>query len=678
MSANRFDSFGMFWEDVPKEKVRGGGPPAARTIPAVPDTGWRSPWEFPRLDAAKGLVIDVETWDPHIKTHGPGWATGDGHVVGLAVGTDDGEQWYFPIRHEMPDGSLSPLNLDADVVMRWARDELTRESQPKYGAGLLYDVGWLKREGVDVKGKLIDVQFAEAILDEHSFSYALSAIAEKYLQETKVEGELYSWLQRAYGGAEGRRQAANIYRSPVALAGPYAEGDVDLPYRIYQAQKELLQQEALVDVFEMECALIYPLVEMRWNGVRVDVAGAERTREAFLLREAEIQRELDRFSGRTGFNPDASTDMQAAFDVLGLSYGRTAGGNPSFAKEVLQSLDHPFTRAIMEKRKLAKARGTFIEGYVMDKSHDGRVHCEFHPLKRDDGGTVSGRFSSSNPNLQNIPARDEEMRQLVRGLFLPEPGKWWFAPDYSQVEYRALAHYAIGPGAEEARQRYRDDPDTDYHVYTQQLVQDITGKVIPRKPIKNINFGIVFGMGERKIISILGEGGNAVLSGYHHALPFVKNTLNVASQRAAKRGFIRTLSGRKARFPFWECGKYVSADDKVAVCRKKGDAKWFDYVASREAAVAKWGSAKRAMTHKALNSLTQGTAADIIKRAMVTLWKQGLPVPLVQVHDELGFSLHPEDDAEVAREITRVMTEAADLKVPLLVDGDWGETWGDC
>ena len=674
----RFDSFGMFWEDVPRERAKGSGTPAERVIPPIPETGWCAPGEFPRLEDAKELVIDVETYDPNLFTHGPGWASGDGHVVGLAVGTDDGHQWYFPMRHEYGGG-----NMDPEMVLRWARRELTRKSQSKYGANLLYDIGWLKREGVDVRGKLIDVQFAEAILDEHSFSYALGSLAQKYLGEGKVEDELYGWLQRAYGGPAGRKQAGNIYRSPVALSGPYAESDVDLPFRIFQKQRALLEQEDLTALFEMECELIYQLVEMRWNGVRVDVAGAERTRETMLERESVLQTQLDKFSGRTGFNPDAPTDMQAAFDRLGLQYPKTQAGNPSFAKSVLEGIDSDFTNAIMEKRKLAKARGTFIEGYVMDKNHNGRVHCEFHPLKRDDSGTVSGRFSSSNPNLQNIPARDEEMKHLIRGLFLPEPGDEWFAPDYSQIEYRVLSHFALGEGAEEARQNYCDNPDMDYHDWTGQLVSRITGQAMTkkdRKRVKNINFGIVFGMGEPRIKSILGEGGAEVLEGYHEALPFVKNTLNVASQRAARRGFIRTLGGRKARFPFWECGRYVSTKDKIKICKEKDDPNWFNYVASRDAAMEKWGSAKRAMTHKALNSLTQGSAADLIKRAMVDIWDAGLPVPLVQVHDELGFSLDRQspEGLEVAREIQRVMENAIELQVPVLVDGDWGKTWGDC
>ena len=418
---------------------------------------------------------------------------------------------------------------------------------------------------------------------------------------------------------------------------------------------------------------------MRWKGVRVDVEQAENTRTRFIERENQLQIELDSFSGRKGFSPDASTDMAAAFDRIGLTYPKTAAGNPSFAKSVLESIDHPFTRAILEKRKLAKARGTFIEGYILDFEKDGRVHGEFHSLRKDDGGTISGRFSSSNPNLQNIPARDKEMKNLIRGLFLPEEGHRWFAPDYSQIEYRMLTNFAIGPGAEEARERYRNDPSTDYHDYTHDLVQDITGQDMDRKPIKNINFGIVFGMSEKRIIHDLGPAGAEILSGYNEALPFVKKTREIAGQRAGARGYIKTLLGRRARHPFWECGRYITEKEKEKICREKNDVNWFNFTQDKDLAMQKWGRVKRAMTHKALNELTQGSAADLIKQAMVNIHDAGLPTPLVQVHDELGFSLpYDEEGIAISKEIVHEMTHAVDLKVPVLVDEDWGDTWGDC
>ena len=652
----RKDSFGLFYEEAarqPKDQ-------RARIIPSIPDTGWTAPSEFPRLDEADEICIDVETYDPDLFTKGPGWATGNGHVVGLAVGVRDA-RWYFPIRHEYGGG-----NMDEDMVLRWARDELSRPNQRKIGANIMYDLGWLRHEGVHVEGPFTDIQYNEPLIDEYRDSYALEALAQDYLGIGKEQNALYDWCAKAYGGKADRKQASNIYRAPVALVGPYAESDVTLPFAINDLQQKTLAAEDLLDLADLEHRLIPLLLEMRWRGVPVDVHGAERVREDFLSRETEISRQI---ALQAGFqcNIDAPSDLERAFKHAEIPIQKTPKGNPSFAAHILEDLANAYTlpRLILEQRRLAKARGTFIEGYILDKHHNGRIHCEFHPLRRDDAGTVSGRFSSSNPNLQNIPARDEEMKHLVRGLFLPEDGEQWFAPDYSQIEYRLLTHFALGPGAEEARERYRRDPTTDYHDMAHDIVQDITGLDLPRKPIKNINFGMVFGMGENTIVYNLGEGGADVLEAYHEGFPFVRYTANAAMNRAQRRGYIKTLLGRFARFPFWE---------------QRSWAEHREWSRDKDYILDNYGSAQRAKTHKALNALTQGSAADLIKKAMVDLYEGGYPVPFVQVHDELGFSMPPGEKRPggMADEIVHVMENAVQLKVPVLVDPDWGETWGDC
>ena len=663
----RFDGFGMFWQDTPPERgKRESGP---RPMPPIPETGWTAPTEFPNLAAAKVLAIDTETYDPNLLERGPGWPTGDGHVVGISVGTDDGHRWYFPMRHEVGGG-----NLDPDAVLRWARDELTRSTQPKVGANLQYDVGWLRYEGVHVQGKLIDVQFAEPLLDEYRRTYSLDSLAQTYLGEHKVDEELYDWLHRAYGGKPGRRQAGNIYRSPVALAGPYAEGDVDLPLRIWERQQELLEEQGLIDLFRMECDLIYMLVDMRMRGVRVDVEAAERANEALQIREAELDKKLG------GINVDTTADLQRAFDREGVSYPRTAKGNASFAKDFLEACNHPLAKVILEKRHVSKARGTFIQGYVLDKAVNGRLHCEFHPLRSDDSGTVSGRFSSSNPNLQNIPARDLKMKRWIRGLFIPEDGETWLSIDYSQIEYRLMVHAAVGPGAEEARERYRSDPKTDYHEFTQLLIQDLLGREIGRKPTKGVNFGKIFGMGKAKLIATLPgltrAEAEAFFKAYEDAIPYSKTTLDRASKAAQRRGYIKTILGRRARFPFWEPGKYYSPEEKAEKLRE--DPTFFDMQRDRDQALAKWGrNIKRARTHKALNAYTQGGGADLIKRAMLDIYSAGMALPLITVHDELNWSIPTEELVKQTKELKEVMEQAVKLKVPILADAKAGPNWGE-
>ena len=528
---------------------------------------------------------------------------------------------------------------------------------------------------MSVQGPLIDVQFAEPLLNEHRRTYALDALAVTYLNEHKVDQELYDWLYRAYGGTKGRWQARNIYRSPVALAGPYAESDADLPMRIWQQQKILLGNEGLLDLFNMECELIYMLIDMRIRGVRVDVNRAEQVNEQMLIREAEITKKLG------GINVDANADLKRVFDKEGISYPSTKKGNPSFTKDFLKACDHPLAKMIINKRQITKARGTFVEGYVLNKAVSGRVHGQFNSLRSDDSGTVSGRFSSSNPNLQNIPARDEEMKKLIRGLFIPEDGEQWVSIDYSQIEYRFMVHAASGPGAEEAREQYRVDPETNYHYMTRDLIKSLLGRDIEHKPVKNINFGKIFGMGKamlkKQLVGLTDAEAEAFFNAYDEAVPYAKTTAERATSVAQQKGFIRTILKRRARFPHWEPAKYYTDKDKQKILKE--DPTFFDLQPSREAAVEKWGGrVKRARTHKAMNCYTQGSGADLMKKSMVDVYKAGLLLPLLTVHDELNWSMPfgPEGD-EIIIEIKEVMEQAIKLKIPVLADVETGINWGE-
>jgi DNA polymerase I-like protein with 3'-5' exonuclease and polymerase domains len=651
----RADSVGFFWEDLPQERTRGEHVAVVRPMPAIPDTGWRPPSEFPRLEAAKVLAIDCETKDPNLLEHGPGSIRRDGHIVGISVGTEDGARFYFPMRHE-----VGGMNMDAEQVLRWAADELTRPGQTKVGANLMYDAEWLASEGVDItKGdpKFIDVQWQEALLDENAKSYALEALGQKYLGEGKASNSLYEWCSKAYGGQPNGKQRANIYRAPASLVGPYAESDVDLPLRIAALQKAALAAEGLDGVAELENALIPMLLAMRRRGVRVD-------REAGDSLSEELSQQLETM--RTTFNDMdiwSAASIAAACDVAGAPYLRTAKGNPSFTSAWLAAQEHPFLVAVNKMRRIDKLRGTFIEGHALGHLVNGRVHAQFHPLRGDDNGTVSGRFSSSLPNLQNIPSRDDELAPLIRGLFLPDEGQRWARFDWSQIEYRLLVHYARGGGADAARRQYRDDPTTDFH----RMVSELTG--IDRKPAKNINFGLVYGMGVKKMAASLGrseEATRALFEQYHTTLPFVKSTFDAASQMAAQRGYTRTLLGRRRRFELWEPRQW---DKDAEACGK-------------EAATAAWGvGIRRAYTHKALNSILQGGAADIMKQAMVDIWKAGvckvLGAPLVTVHDELGWSAADTPQAQEAlAECQRIMETCVTLRVPLRAEREEGPSWG--
>jgi len=635
---------------------------------AVPDTGWRPPSTFPRLDAAKRISVDLETKDPNLIEKGPGEIRNDGRVCGVGVGVDTGERWYFPIRHEFGSGNMNP-----EAVLAWCRDELTRPNQEKVGANLMYDVSWLRREGVEVKGKLIDVQYAQAILDENARSYALGKLANIWLNENKVDDALYTWLAATYGGAATRRaQGGRIHMAPASLVGPYCEGDVDLPLRIFELQEKELEAQGLTELFDMECRLTPLLLDMRWHGVRVDVERADEVRNIINKKTRDAQNLLNDLAGRQ-VDAYAAASIAPVFDKLGITYPLTPGGAPSFTKPWLEGHDSDIANAITTVRKYDKAVSTFIDSYIFGNLVGDRIHTQFHPLRGDENGTVSGRFSSSNPNLQNLPSRDPELGPLIRSLFIPDEGhKQWRRYDYSQVEYRLLAHYAIGEGAEDARQKYRDNPKTDYHQATREQIHAITGIMLDRKPTKNINFGLCYGMAPPTLAQSLGmsvKEATPLFNAYHEGVPFVKSTYERAMNVAQERGYIKTVLGRHRRFDYWEPAKWQGKDNKQKALPK-------------DEAIKEYGdNIKRAGTHAALNQLLQGGSADIIKKAMVTAYESGIfdviGVPLVTVHDELD---HSDDGSAAATEafydLQNTMQDCVKLHVPLLADCEVGPNWG--
>lgn len=663
----RDDAIGLFWEDIPVK-----GKKAARMMPDIPDTGWKAPATFPDLTSAELISVDVETYDPHLITMGPGWARGIGHIVGVSVGAwnkSANGRWYFPIRHEIePEDNLCP-----DAVFRWLRHTLAGP-QPKIGANLMYDVGWLQEENITVNGELLDMQFAEALLTERA-DLDLETMAQKYLGEGKESNLLYQWCSSFYGGPMTGKQRANIYRAPPRLVGPYAESDADLPLRLWPILAPLLSAEGLLNLFYMECRLIRLLLEMRSVGVTVDIEKAEELNAKLRKRIVKEQEQLDKVAG-THVEIASADSLAKAFDAHGLKYGRTEKGAPSFTKAFLAKVKHPITKHVNEIRRLEKLSGTFLESYIINSHINGKLYCQFHPLRSDDGGTRSGRFSSSTPNLQNIPSRDEELAPLIRGLFIPDYGHLqWRKYDYSQIEYRFLIHFGVGPGIEEARRLFIHDPSTDYHDMALDLVAPEAGWDVStpdkrkerRRPIKNINFGLIFGMGIPKLSRSLGlnvQQGRELFKAYHKAVPFAKATMDDCSDFAENHGYITTVLGRRSRFDLWVPAKY--SPEVVTPL-------------PYEEAIMEYGSVRRAYVHKALNRRLQGSAADLIKMAMLQCYEDGvfddIGVPRLQVHDELNFSDPGGKDKGFA-EMQHIMENALELNIPVLADGEIGPDWG--
>lgn len=659
---------GLFWEDGAKNVK-----PQSRPIPSIPETGWRAKAHYPSLAKAKLISIDTETWDPELNDAGPGWARGKGHIVGVSVATDDGFKGYYPIRHTV----CPEQNLPAETVFAWLREELGRPTQTKAGANLLYDIGWLRQEGVLVKGPKLDAQFAEALLDEDA-RVALEALGQKYLREGKESSVMYEWLADAYGGKPNGSQRANIYRCPPSLVGYYAESDAELPIRILKKQWPLIVAAGLERVFSIECRLIDLLIEMRFQGVSVSMEKAEQARSKLILLENDLQSSLNNEAGFM-VSVNSSKDLAKLFDQRGWEYPRTPvnqatgkGGGPSFTADFLESIadSNNIAKVIHDLRKNQKARSTFIEKYILQKSVNGKLYGVLHPLKGDSNGTVSGRFAASDPNLQNIPARDEILGPLIRGCFVPDYGhERWRAMDYSSIEYRFLAHFAVGSGADAVRQVFAEDPFADYHDIVCNMINDATGVGIKRKQTKTINFGLVYGMGIPKLAAALGLSeakGRELVDIYFGAAPYVKSTLEHYANVGARTGEARTILGRASRFNMWVPR---GARGKVPL--------------PYEEAVAVYGpKVERVGLHKVVNRVLQGSSADLIKKAMVDCWESGVfdetGVPRVQVHDELDWSDPGNVRPEAWREARHIMETCIEgLKVPIRVATDLGPTWGE-
>ena len=607
-----------------------------------PKSSWSVPAVFPQFSETETIAVDLETYDPHLMTCGPGWATGRGHVVGIGIATDN---WngYFPIRHE------GGGNLDEGLVLRWLRNTLSSEKREVIFHNSLYDVGWLRREGVDVKGKILDTIVAAPLVNENRYSYSLDNLGEFYCNEKKDE----SLLQNA-ALAFGVNPKSEMYKLHAKYVGPYGEQDAVLTLKLWKKLKLEIAEQNLEKILDMECRLIPLLLEMRWRGVRVDEEKADTISKQLSLKEQKIMVEIKRQYGAE-VNLWANASLQSIFEKNKIWFPRTAKGMPSFQRDWLEGHDHELPQLIVKARKLNKARTTFIDKMIKDHCFNGRIHAEAHAMRNDRGGTVSGRFSYSNPNLQQVPARDPEIGNLIRSLFIPEEGCQWGVFDYSQQEPRLTVHYADQmklTGAQDAVKLYTEE-NADFH----QIVADMAN--IPRKQAKTINLGLSYGMGKEKLINELGiddTEAESLFQQYHANVPFIRALQDQCARVAMDRGYIKTFAGRRCRFDLWE-SRY---ERTLPLPLEEAKEKYGDNL-------------KRSYTYKALNRLIQGSAADMTKLAMLGLWEEGI-VPHLQVHDEVDISI---ENTEQANTVARIMENCVELAVPLLVDMELGTSWGE-
>ena len=614
------DENGLLWKTAPVVTQRSRGTKPVPRKPSAPD--WEPPSEFPAFKQDDRISLDIETFDPDLLSKGPG-VRRDGYTCGIGVGIKGHGASYYPTRH-----SEGP-NLDEDKVYGWLAEQARDFKGEIVGANLGYDLDYLAEKGVHFPlAKIRDIQIAEPLLDENRRTYNLQSLGEQYLGEGKVVDE----LKQLYGDDYIKRMP-DLHAGHVAK---YVRGDLLMPWQIYEKQKPLLEAQGLTDLFDLESRLVPLLVHMRRVGVRVDVEKAEEVKRGLVSRVAELQDTLQR-----PVDVWAAESVKRAMDLEGLEYPTTDAGNPSFKKEWLERHSHPLPNTIAQIRSLEKLGSTFVDGYIVNSHVNGRLHCQFNQLRSDQYGTVSGRFSSSNPNLQNIPARDPVTGPLMRGMFLPEEGYLWGSADWSQIEFRFLVHWAMVYGfksAKAAAQMYRDNPKTDFH----EMAAELTG--LERGPSKNINFGVVYGMGEKTMAANLGKSideARPILRAFHSRLPFIKEIYEQESRFASRDGYITTILGRRRRFE------------------------------------------DRSKSHKALNGKLQGSAADLMKKAMVDMWEAGLftsgpLVPHLTVHDEMDVSV-PDTKAghEAFAEMNNIMETCMKLEVPVLSDAKLGANWSE-
>ncbi len=628
------------------------------------------------------IALDTENHDPKLKDRGSGWpyrkdGQNGGKIIGIAVKSDN-VQTYLPIGHS--EGNLDPLK-----VKGWLSEQLTRDQkQPKIFANAMYDVGWFRAEGIRMSGPLHDVMYMAPLIDENRMSYSLDRLGKDYLNIGKDESGLAEEAKRL--GIKNTKKdnvKGHLMRIHPDIVGVYAKQDVEVTRQLWDYFSPIIEEQQLQEVYQLEMDLIPMLIDMRMRGVRVDVATAELEQRRLLEDEAEARAYIKDITGLAIGSWDNAAELARVFDKLEIKYGTTEkSSQPSITQGWLKGLGHPVADAVLRGRKVSNMRSTFLENAILDLQEDGRVYPNFNQLRKDDDsasgvigkevktgtkGTVSGRFSSSNPNFQQIPSpeKDPDLGHLVRKLFLPEEGEMWHGLDYSAQEPRAIVHFAEMtrcPGAADIAQRYRDDPDTDFHMENAALIMaakpDFAESVAKaRKPVKIIGLGLAYGMGGGKLAMTLGmeytmasfqkgdkvfeymrAGAEAqeVLNTFDRAAPYIKALALKCQKAVREKGYIRTPTGRRFRFPKDDAGQYM-------------------------------------FLNKALNRLIQGTSADMTKVSLRAMYREGI-LPHGTVHDENDISSSCPKTVKRAKEI---METCFPLQVPIRVDVGTGKNWGD-
>ena len=642
------------------------------------------------LEGVDTVAIDIETYDPNLKTKGSGAIRKDGFICGIAVATEN-DLAYFPIRHSDTDISFERI----DKIWQVLNDKIFQnENITKVFHNAMYDVCWIRSvTGMMIKGRIVDTMIAASVVDENRFKYSLDALSKDYLNEEKYKYDLQQKTLEWSGGTV-KDPMTNMHKLPASIVKEYAKQDVNLTYKLWNLfdkkidevlyTKEDGEQKTCRQIFELETKLFLCLVDMKFKGVRIDVAKAILFGRHLKKRRDQIIKAIESI---TTIRVDiwAAASIKKLLDHLHIKdYKVTPKSKmPQLPKDYLRTHNNKCLRMIAKAREYDKAVNTFIDG-LLEYVHDGRIHADINQIRSDTGGTVTGRFSMSNPNLQQIPAKGY-IGGKMRELFIPEEGCEWGSFDYSQQEPRIVVHYAIKlglPGTESLQEEF-DRDDADFH----QIVADMAN--ISRKQAKTINLGLFYGMGKIKLQRELGldqRQAKELFNEYHSRVPFVRQLSQELIAFAKENKLLFTLHDRFCRFDRWETtnkewNPETNRFNEVPLYTKeqameafkaemldkykenKIDSNYMDYFERYYTP---------AFTYKALNRLIQGSAADMTKKAMVDLHQKGI-IPHIQIHDELCISI---DGGYMANIIQNVMEQSIPLEVKNKVDFESGPNWG--
>lgn len=593
------------------------------------------------------IAIDVETRDEHLKKLGIGVRRG-GYIVGVSFAIEDGPAYYLPVRHESRED-----NLDPEKVFAYLRRQAAGFRGSLCGAHLAYDLDYLAEAGVEFPNVewFRDALIAEPLINEHQKSYSLDAVAQGHGLPGKDEG-----LLRQTAQDWGVDPKSGLWQLPGRCVAAYAIGDVLLPLKVLRRQERMIEDQGLWDIYNLESRLLPVLVRMRRRGVRVDFDHLDRVEK---WARSETLKALDLVDRETGYRlqpEDVWTAAAMAKPLLkiGVKLEKTEKTEKwSVRDEIFDQIDLPVAKALQRSRKMEKLIGTFVAS-VRRYEVNGRIHGTLNQLKRTGGdgkkkGTITGRLSAADPNLQQQPGRDPEIGPLWRAIYIPDEGKRWACLDYSKQEPRMLVHFAELTncrGAKEMAERWRADPSMDIYI----VLAELTG--VSYGHAKTIYLGLSYGMGPAKLcrelglptkwirkygksIEVAGDEGDSLFQQFHHEAPFIRE-LSMRCQRVSKRrGWIKTVLSRKLHFTRDESGQFEK-------------------------------------THLGLNKLVQGSSADQTKKAMVDGDAAGYELQL-QVHDEINFSV---DNAAQAEGMADIMMTCVPLQVPSFVVAHVADNWG--